>query len=231
MANTKVVQETPAEESRTKMEAFVLKYKKIIVAAVVAIVVIAGGAICLNQFYLQPRQDEASTAIAKGQDLFMQQQFDKALNGDGAGYIGFLKVIDQYGSTDAGNLANLYAGLCYAQLNKWAEAEKYLNSYSPSDDAMISPAAVAALGHAYANLNKVDDAIKCLKKAADMADSRMESGRNNSLAPQFLLSAAQLLENQNKKAEALEIYKNIKANYVNSPVAASIDKYIERVSE
>ncbi len=213
------------------MEAFVLKYKKIIVAAVVAIVVIAGGAICLNQFYLQPRQDEASTAIAKGQDLFMQQQFDKALNGDGAGYIGFLKVIDQYGSTDAGNLANLYAGLCYAQLNKWAEAEKYLNSYSPSDDAMISPAAVAALGHAYANLNKVDDAIKCLKKAADMADSRMESGRNNSLAPQFLLSAAQLLENQNKKAEALEIYKNIKANYVNSPVAASIDKYIERVSE
>lgn len=231
MANTKVVQETPAEESRTKMEAFVLKYKKIIVAAVVAIVVIAGGAICLNQFYLQPRQDEASTAIAKGQDLFMQQQFDKALNGDGAGYIGFLKVIDQYGSTKAGNLANLYAGLCYAQLNKWAEAEKYLNSYSPSDDAMISPAAVAALGHAYANLNKVDDAIKCLKKAADMADSRMESGRNNSLAPQFLLSAAQLLENQNKKAEALEIYKNIKAKYVNSPVAASIDKYIERVSE
>lgn len=230
MANNNV-QQTPQEESRTKMEAFVLKYKKVILAAVVAVIVVVGGAICLNNFYLQPRQAEASTALAKGQDLFMNQEYEKALKGDGAGYIGFLKVIDQYGSTDAGNLANLYAGLCYANMQKWQEAEKYLDSYSAGDDAMVSPAAVAALGHAYANLNKVDDAIKCLQKAAKMADSQMESGHNNSLSPQFLLSAAQLMENQGKKAEALEVYQSIKKNYYGSPVASSIDKYIERVSE
>lgn len=230
MANNNV-QQTPQEESRTKMEAFVLKYKKMIVGAVVALIVIVGGYICLNQFYLQPRQAEASTAIAKGQELFMNQQYEKALNGDGAGYLGFLKVIDQYGSTDAGNLANLYAGLCYANMEKWQEAEKYLNAYSAGDDAMVSPAAQAALGHAYANLNKIDDAISALKKAAKMADSQMENGRNNSLSPQFLLSAAQLLENQGKKSEALEIYKSIKADYVNSALAGTIDKYIERVSE
>lgn len=230
MANNNV-QQTPQEESRTKMEAFVLKYKKVIVGAVVALIVIVGGYICLNQFYLQPRQAEASTAIAKGQDLFMNQQYEKALNGDGAGYIGFLKVIDQYGSTDAGNLANLYAGLCYANMEKWQEAEKYLSAYSAGDDAMVSPAAEAALGHAYANLNKLDDAVNALKKAAKMADSQMKNGRNNSLSPQFLLSAAQLLENQGKKAEALEIYKSIKADYVNSALAGTIDKYIERVSE
>ena len=230
MANNNV-QQTPQEESRTKMEAFVLKYKKMIVGAVVALVVVVGGYICLNQFYLQPRQADASTAIAKGQELFMNQQFEKALNGDGAGYIGFLKVIDQYGSTDAGNLANLYAGLCYANMEKWQEAEKYLDNYSAGDDAMVSPAAQAALGHAYANLNKIDDAVSALKKAAKMADSKMETGRNNSLAPQFLLSAAQLLESQDKKAEALEIYKSIKTDYVNSAVASTIDKYIERVSE
>lgn len=231
MANIKEQHQTPAEESRTKMEALVLKYKKVILIAVAAIIVVIGGGICLNNFYLKPRQAEASTAIAKGQDLFLQQQYDKALNGDGAGFIGFLKVIDQYGSTDAGNLANLYAGLCYAQTGKWQEAEKYLSKYSTSDDAMISPAAVAALGHAYANLNNVDKAIECLKKAAKMADSKMETGRNNSLSPQFLVSAAQLLESQNKKAEALEIYKDIKANYQGSPIAGAIDKYIERVSE
>lgn len=224
-------QQTPAEESLSKMEAFVLKYKKVISIAVVALIVVVGGAICINNFYLNPRQAEASTAIAKGQDLFMNQQFEKALNGDGAGYIGFLKVIDQYGCTDAGNLANLYAGLCYAQMGKWQEAEKYLNSYSASDDAMVSPAAMAALGQAYANLNKIDDAISTLKKAAKMADKQMENGRNNSLSPQFLLSAAQLLESQNKKAEALEIYKSIKSDYVNSPLAGTIDKYIERVTE
>lgn len=231
MANINNQQQTPAEESLTKMEAFVLKYKKVILIAVAAIIVVVGGGICLNNFYLKPRQAEASTALAKGQDLFQQQQYDKALNGDGAGYVGFLKIIDQYGCTDAGNLANLYAGLCYAQTGKWKEAEQYLSKYSTADDAMISPAAVAALGHAYANLNNIDKAIDCLKKAAKMADSQMETGRNNSLSPQFLLSAAQLLESQNKKAEALEIYKSIKSNYVNSPVAGAIDKYIERVSE
>lgn len=230
MANTNVM-ETPQEESRTKMEAFVLKYKKVIIAAVVAVIVVIGGWICINDFYLKPHQADASTAIAKGQDLFMQQQYEKALNGDGAGYAGFIKVIDEYSGTDAANLAKLYAGLCYAQLGKWKEAEQYLDKFSTADDAMISPAAVAALGQAYANNNKVDDAVKCLEKAAKMADSQMENGHNNTLSPQFLLSAGQLLESQGKKTEALEIYKKIKADYLSSPVASTIDKYIERVSE
>ena len=33
-----------------------------------------------------------------------------------------------------------------------------------------------------------------------------------------------------KKAEALQIYKDIKAKYVNSAVFQDIDKYIERAS-
>ena len=64
-----------------------------------------------------------------------------------------------------------------------------------------------------------------------MADSKSEFGRNLSLAPQYLLQAAEILENQGKAAEALEIYKNIKENYVNSPVSRDIDKYIERATK
>ena len=48
--------------------------------------------------------------------------YEKALNGDGQGYPGFLKIADEYGSTDAGNLAELYAGLSYAQTGKYQEA-------------------------------------------------------------------------------------------------------------
>lgn len=231
MATKNNQQQTLVEESLSKMEAFVLKYKKIICISVVAIIAVVAGAIIVNNFYLEPRQAEASTAIAKGQDLFAQQQYDKALNGDGAGYIGFLKVIDQYGCTDAANLAKLYAGLCYANLGKWQEAANLLDSYSAGDDAMVSPAAEAALGNAYANLNKIDDAISCLKKAAKMADSKVESGHNLSIAPQFLLQAAQLLESQGKTADALEIYQNIKKDYVGSAVSRDIDKYIERASK
>ena len=38
-------------------------------------------------------------------------------------------------------MANLYAGLCYAQTGKWTEAAQYLEKYSPADDQMVSPAA------------------------------------------------------------------------------------------
>lgn len=230
MANTKN-QQTPTEESISKMEAFVLKYKKVISIAVVAVVVVVAGALLLNNFYLKPREVEASTAIAKGQELFAQEQFEKALNGDGAGYIGFLKVIDQYGCTDAGNLAKLYAGLCYAQLGKWQEAADKLDSYSPADDAMVSPAAVAALGNVYVSLNRIDDAVSNLKKAAKMADAKASTGRNISLSPQFLLQAAELLESQGKTEEANAIYKDIKKNYVGSAIYRSIDKYIERTTK
>lgn len=230
MANSNT-QQTPAEESKTKMEAFVLQYKKVIMGAVAAVLVVVVGAILINNLYLEPRQAEASTALAKSQEYFANQEYEKALKGDGAGSIGLLKVIDNYGSTDAANLANLYAGLCYNALGKYQDAEKYLDAYSTADDAMVSPAAVAALGNTYANLNKLDDAVSCLKKAAKMADSQMKNGHNNSLSPQFLLQAGEILESQGKTEEALSIYQDIKKNYVNSAIYGQIDKYIERATK
>ena len=61
-----------------------------------------------------------------------------------------------------------------------------------------------------------------------MADSQALDNTNNSLSPTFLIQAAIILESQNKKDEALKIYQDIKKKYVNSAVAAEIDKYIER---
>lgn len=224
--------EQAVQETATKSEVFFEKNKKTIAYGVLAILVIVAGFFCYKEFISGPRETKASTAIARGQEYFGMEQYDKALNGDGAGYVGFVKIAADYSSTEAGNLANLYAGLSYAFLGKNQEAMKYLNEYSTTDDAMVSPAAVAARGNVYAKLGKLDDAVKDLKKAADMADSKAKNGKNMSLAPTFLLQAGQILESQNKKAEAAEIYKNIKANYVNSMLVQSqeIDKYIERAT-
>lgn len=213
-------------------DTFIAKYKKPIIIVVAAIVVILAVILCYNAFIGGPREDKASTALGKGQEYFNNEMFDKALNGDGTGYVGFAKIASDYNGTDAANLADLYAGLCYANLGKWADAEKALNKYSPEGDAMVSPAAVAALGNVYAHLKQLDKAVHNLKKAADMADSKAEGNTNNSLSPSFLLQAGEILESQGKKDEALEIYKNIKKKYVNSALVQGqdIDKYIERAS-
>ena len=215
-------------ENISKSEDFLLKNKKTILYAVIALIVIIAGIILYNNFVKAPREAKASTELAKGQTMFANQQFAQALNGDSTGYAGFVKIASDYSSTPAGNLANLYAGLCYANLDKWEDAVKFLDKYSPANDEMVSPAAVAALGNAYAHVKQLDKAVDALKKAAKMADSQALDNTNNSLSPTFLIQAATILESQNKKDEALKIYQDIKKKYVNSAVSQEIDKYIER---
>ena len=214
----------PTEATLNHGEALFLKYKNAIIGAVVALVVIIAGVILYKNYVSGPREQEASTVLAKGQELFQAQKYELALSGDSLGYVGFAKIASDYSSTDAGNLANLYAGLCCAQLDRWQEAAQYLEKFSTSDDMMISPSAEAALGNAYAHLEKLDDAVKHLKAAADKAD-------NNTLSPSFLIQAGEILESQGKKAEALKLYQTVKEKYMQSMQYQYIDEYIQRVSE
>ena len=216
MAN-KNQQQAPVEQQVTKTEAFFEKNKKAIIIAVVAVIAVIVCAILANNYYFEPRQQDASTELAKSQELFQQQDYAKALEG-------FQKVAADYSSTNAGNLAQLYIGLCQAQLGKWQEAVNALESFSARDDQMISPAAEGALGNAYANLNQLDKAVEHLKKAASKAD-------NNSLSPTVLIQAGEILESQGKKAEALKLYQEVKEKYFNSMQYQTIDAYIERVKE
>ena len=229
MANLKE-QQGAETNALSQKEAVFMKHKKAISAAIVVVILIIAGVLSYETYISGPREQEASTALAKGQDYFANQQYELALKGDSTGYKGFLNIASDYSSTDAGNLANLYAGLCYAHLDKWNDAVKYLEKYSAADDEMVSPAATAALGNAYAHVKQLDKAVEYLKKAASMADGEAEGNANNSLSPTFLIQAGEILESQNKKDEALKIYQDIKKKYVNSPVYGEIDKYIERVS-
>ena len=224
MANTTNQQQAAPtmEQSLNQSEAFFLKYKKAIIAAVVALIVIVAGIVLYKTYVSGPREVKASTAIAKGQEYFQAANYEMALNGDSVNFKGFAKLADEYSSTAAGNLANLYAGLCYAKLDKWEDAVKYLEKYDAADDQMISPAAEGALGNAYAHLNQLDKAVSHLKKAAEKAD-------NNSLSPTFLIQAGEILESQGKNDEALKLYQTVKEKYFNSMAYQTIDGYIERV--
>lgn len=223
MANKK--EQGTYEDTLNKSEAVFLKYKKPLLIAVAAVIVVVAGVILYKNYISAPREAEASTELAKSQMLFNGQQYDQAL-------AGFQKVQSDYSGTDAGNLANLYVALCYAHQAKpnWAKALENAEKFSTSDDEMISPASQMALGDIYANNNQNDKAVDCFKKAAKMADAEAADNVNLSIAPLALRKAGILLESEGKKADALEIYKKIKKTYVNSPVYQDIDKYIERAS-
>ena len=115
------------DEALSTSEAFLLKNKNLLLGIVIALVVIVGGYLGYKHFIAEPNELKASEAIFKGEQYFGADNFEVALKGDSLGYAGFVKLADQFSGTDAGNLANAYAGLCYAQLGKYEDAIKYLD--------------------------------------------------------------------------------------------------------
>lgn len=242
MANNNQNNAAPQEVQLTKFEGLFLKYKKQLGIAVAVIIVAVVGVLCYQMFISEPRENEASTKLAQAQSNFDQTMvaafddmskgnYEKALNGEKGKTLGFIQIIDQYSGTKAGNLAKLYAGLCYAQLGKNKEAQQYLEDFDTKDDAFVSPAALGVLGDVYANQKNLDKAVETFKKAAKNADAALEIGHNDDLSPVFLVKAGRILESQNKQNDALELYKEIKTKYLSSPLQGEIDKYIERCTK
>ncbi len=214
----------------TKSEIFFDKYKKQLIAGLAAIIVVVIAVMLWNN-YRANRNEKASTSLAKCQDLFAAQDYDKALKGDSLGTPGLIQLANDYSSTKAGNLANLYAGLSYAKLEKWEEAVKYLDKFDTANDLIISPLSVMAMGDAYANVKQYDKAVDLFKKAAKMADSATKDGVNNSVSPMALQKAGIILIDQKKNDEALALFKQIKEKYLQSPSQSDVDKYIEYLTK
>ena len=149
------------DEALSTSEAFLIKNKNVLLGAVVALVVIVGGFLGYKHFISEPNELKASEAIFKGEQYFGADNFEVALKGDSLGYTGFVKLADEFSGTDAGNLANAYAGLCYAQLGKYEDAIKYLDKFS-GDDLLVAPSVMGALGNCYAQSGQLDKAAATL---------------------------------------------------------------------
>ena len=194
-----------------------LKQIGICVAALLALILVIIGC----NAYFAKQNKKAAEALFPCEQLFEQGNFEKALNGDGQEIVGLAQVVKKYGSTKAGNVAKLYAGLASAQLGNFEDAERFLKDFDTKGDDMISPAAVGALGNVYAQLGQNDKAVETLQKAAKKADNAV-------LSPLFLVQAGEILEAEGKSAEALKLYERVKAQYRGSMQGQDIDKYIER---
>lgn len=204
-------------DALNQKEAVFLRHKKTISIAIVAIILVVAGIICYETYISGPREQEASTALAKGQEYFSNQQYDKALKGDGAGYTGFVNIASDYSSTDAGNLANLYAGLCYANLDKWNDAVTYLDKFSPSDDQMISPSAVAALGNAYAHVKQLDKAVEYLKKLQAWQTAKLKTILTTAFRQSSLFRQARFSKARAKRAKLCRSIRILRRNILTLP--------------
>ena len=223
MANQKHTQDPlDLDEAMSASEAFIIKYKNKFLVGIAAIVIIVGGILGYKHFISEPNEKKASEALFKAEQYFGASNYEAALNGDSLGAVGFLTVADKFSGTDAGELANAYAGICYAQLGQYENAVKYLDKFN-ADDQLITPAVLGTKGNCYAQLGELDKAAATLIKAADKANS-------HALSPIYLIQAGQIYEKLGKNSEAVGAYKTVKEKYFNSYQSMDIDKYIERAT-
>ena len=198
--------ETPilADEALGKSEEFVLRNRKSITAIVVAAIAVIVVYLGYTKFVSEPRNAEANKALVFAAQSFEDGNFTESLEGDGIN-LGSKAIADEYSGTDAGNLANAYAGLSLAKLGNYDEAIAYLEDYS-GDDAIVAQKVKHVLGNCYAHAGNADKAIGLLLDAAAEAN-------NDVVTPFCLRDAAAMYEQQGNTAKAVELYERIKKEY------------------
>ncbi len=205
-----------------RVQGFWGKFQKPILIVLAVIVIGGGGWYGYQKYIVAPKEDKAADALFKAQQYFAMDSSNLVLNGDGQNR-GVLYVINNFGSTKAGNLAHYYAGVSYLKLGDFNNAVKHLKDFS-SDAKQIQLMAYGALGDAYSELNKKEDAIASYKKAAGTFDT----DENNS--SEYLYRAALLAEASGNATQALELYKELKDKFPRTEKGVQADKYIYRLS-
>ena len=206
-------------ETMHKAEAFFVKNKNPLIYGLVGIVVVVGGFFAYREFVSKPKNQEAAAQMFQAQNYFAKDSFRLALYGDGTlTGAGFEQITEDYGSTEAGNLANFCAGVCCLQIGEYEKGIGFLERFK-SDDEILAPRALSNIGDCYVETEDFEQALKYFLKAARL--------KENNLAAKYLMKATAIHEKNGNYAEALKLYEEIKTKYNDSPEAQEIDKYIE----
>lgn len=215
------------DEGANKTEAWVASNQKYIYVIVGLAAVVVLGYLGWQRFIQEPKEAEAANEMFQS-----QQYFDAAVAGSGAqsdslynlaltggeGKYGFLDIIDEYGSTDAANLANYYAGFAYLNTERYEEAINYLEDFN-SDDEILAPLAKGGIGDAFMQLGQPEEALDFYSEAASMRS-------NGFTAPRFLMKAALTAIELGKGEQAAEFLNRIKNEYPTTPEAEQVPVYL-----
>lgn len=214
--NVEKEQEQAVAEAVSKTEAFFEQNGKKVLLALVVIAALVAGGYAYKKLVLDRNAERASELIVEAQERFGVENpdFALALNGDEQG-AGFLDVIEQYGSTAAGNLAKHYAGVCYLRLGDLENAAKYLAQYSEVDGlpgAILNAQNLGLRGDVAVENGDYEGAIALYKKAVAASDNELT-------APLFLYKQIVAYVALGNKEEAQKCLDTLTTKY---PTAAEV---------
>lgn len=213
------------DETASKTEEFVEKNQKVIFGIVGAVALLVVGYLLYQKFVVEPKEEDAVAGMFVAQSNFQKAAdgtksdslYTLALNGADGKY-GFVKIADEFSGTDAGNLANYYAGMAYLNTGKFDQAISYLEKFN-GKGSVLEAMAIGGIGDAHAEKGQLKEALGFYIKAS-------ETNKNDFTTPRYLLKAGKTALASNDKAEALKHFTTIKESYDTSAEAQGIDALI-----
>ncbi len=215
------------DEGAGKFETWVADHQKYIYVIVGVAIVAILGYLGYTRFIHEPKQNEAANEMAQAQDYMTSalrangaqsdSLYNLALNG-GEGKYGFLDIIENYGGTDAANLAHYNAGFAYLRTGQYQQAIEQLEDFN-SDDEVMAALATGGIGDAFLQLDQPEEALGYYEKAAKMRS-------NTFTTPRFLLKAAITAIQLGNADAAEEHLTKIEDEYPDSPEADKVPVYM-----
>ena len=211
------------EVAMDRTEDFFERNSKKIIAVLAVLIVVAALIYGYRELISLPRVERAAELIAEAQYRFEGEtpDFELALTGDANG-AGFLDVIDQYGSTPAGNLARHYAGICYLRMGDLDNAAAYLSEYHPVKGipgAIVNAQNLGLQGDVAVEQQDYARALKFYDKAVKASDNQMT-------APLYLRKAGLAAKAMGDDALSTAYYQRILDTYPATPEAREAEKLI-----
>lgn len=203
----------------SKTEEFIENNKKVVfgLGGVIALIIVAFFG---YRYYMNNLNQEAQKEMFQAVYWYENGEYDLALNGDGNNF-GFLAIVEDYGSTKAGNLASFYLGSIYLQQGQFETAIEYLEDFS-SDDLLVQARAYALIGDAYMELGNYS-------KAADQYGKAAEYKSNEEFSPVYLMKQGLAYEKANDLEAAMGSYQKVVKDFSDSKQKVEAEKYLSRL--
>jgi TolA-binding protein len=189
-----------------KAEGFFKKNQNLLSYAGGAILLVVLGIVGYN-YWNNTKSEEAQIAMFDSVFSFEADSLNQALKGTG-GNEGLLAVADEYGSTKAGKLANLYAGIALMKQSKYDEAIERLQNFS-SDDYVVQGKAYVLIGDAFSEKKNYAEAITYYKKAVDYNPNKFAT-------PAYIIKLGAAYQANKDNKSAIDAYADLIEKYPTS---------------
>jgi len=173
------------------------------------------------RYWQDQNNEDAQIAMYDAVFAWEKDSLKRALEGDPkSDGMGLLDVADSYSGTDAGNLANYYAGVALLKQGKFDEAIEQLENFK-SNDLLLQGLVYSLIGDAYSEKKDFENAAEYYSKAVNYKS-------NETFTPRYLMKLGLTHELNKDFTAASEAYKRIVEEYPNSTQITDAKKYLAK---